>query len=221
MEPWSHEEPMLLVLPPELRVEAELPRLLAAPAIRHVALPPLWALDKAGVDLPAVLPDCKAATVETLEDVLGTLIRLCDREALDSLVRRTWATVEERVRQHYLQLGVGATVAGIFKVGPRTRDREPPPDFVRDRVVENGYEVQYRFAAEDEAVDWTAPAHEGTLTLYPFDPADAASRAEAGVAPGSGAVFEIFAYETGRARHRAYWQGVAQENGWQLADTRG
>lgn len=220
MEPWSHEQPLLLVLPADAIVEAALPELLAEPAIRHVALPPLWSLDKAGVDLPAALPSCKAATLETLEDVLGTLIRLCDAALLGELVQRTWLAAEERVRQHYLQMGVGQTMATIFKVGPKTRDREPPPEFVRDRIIENGYEIQYRLAPEGDVPDWRAPPHEGTLTVYPFDPAAAASRREAGVEPGSGAVLEIFAYEAGRDRQRDYWQGVAHARGWQLAESR-
>ncbi len=220
MEPWSHEQPLLLVLPADVAVEAALPELLTAPEILHLALPPLWALDKAGVDLPAALPDCKGATLDTLEDVLGTLLRLCDDALLRQLVQRTWLTAEERVRQHYLQLGVGQTMAMIFKAGPKTRDREPPAEFIRDRIIENGYEIQYRLAPEGDVPDWRAPPHEGTLTIYPFDPAAAASRKEAGVGPGSGAVLEIFAYEAGRDRHRDYWRRVASARGWQLAEAR-
>ena len=225
MDPWSHETPILLILPPEARVEAELPRLLAAPGIRHLAFPPLWALDRTGVDLPAALPDCRTLTLETLEDALGTLIRLCDATALDGLVRRMWQQVDERVRQHYLDLGVGAAMASLLKVGVNTRAKEPPPSFIRDRIAENGFEIQYRLAAEagdatdDEATfDWTAPPHEGTLTVYPFDPAGSATRSEMGVEAGSGTVLEIFAYHDGRGRHRDYWQGVAAAEGWTLFD---
>jgi hypothetical protein len=218
MDPWSHEQPMLLVLPADLRVEAVLPTLLADPGIRHYALPPLWALDRTGLDLAAALPNCRSVTLESMEEVLGSLIRLCDGEQLDVLVRSTWASVDERVRQYYLELGVAAAMAGIFKVGPRTLEREPPASFVRDRIAEHGFEVQYRLEAEGRTEDWTAPPHEGTLTVYPFDPAATASRAEAGVEPGSGAVLEVFAYASGRDRHRAFWQTVAEREGWQLVD---
>ncbi len=220
MDAWSHEQPILLILPAEVPVESALPRLLADEGIQHVAFPPLWALDRAGVDLAAALPGRRSVDLESLEDVLGTLIRLCDREQLDRLVAETWAQVDERVRQHYLDLGVGAAFATIFKLGPRTKDREAPPSFVRDRIAECGFEIQYRLPADGD-FEWTAPAQEGTLTVYPFDPAGAASREEAGAEPGSGAAIEIFAYESGRARHRDYWLGVAEREGWTLVDPRG
>ena len=226
MDPWSHETPILLILPADAPVEAELPRLLGEAGIRHVAFPPLWVLDRVGVDLPAALPEVRQVTLDTLEDVLGTLIRLCDDTQLDQLVRRMWQSVDERVRQHYLGLGVGAAMASLLKVGVDTRAKEPPPAFVRDRIAESGFEVQYRLAPEGEIpdevgdFDWTAPPHEGSIAVYPFDPAGAATRAEAGIEAGSGAVLEIFAYEAGRTRHRTYWQGVADARGWTLVDRR-
>ncbi|MDF1700080.1 MAG: hypothetical protein P1V36_02835 [Planctomycetota bacterium] len=221
MDAWSHETPILLILSPDARVEAELPGLLADPGIRHVAFPPLWALDKAGVDLAEALPGCRSVSLETLEEVLGTLIRLCDAGQLDALVRKTWQQVDERVRHHYLELGAGSALASLLKLGKNTRAIEPPPMFVRDRVAENGFDVQYRLEAGAEPFDWTAPAHEGTLTVFPFDPAGAATREEQGVGAGSGTVIEVFAYNAGRERHRAYWQGVADAKGWTLHDARG
>lgn len=218
MDAWSHETPILLILPADLRVETELPGLLADPGIRHVAFPPLWALDKAGVDLPGALPEVRTIDLASLEEVLGTLIRLCDDVLLDVLVRRLWQQVDERVRQHYLEMGVGAAMASLLRVGRNTKAEPPPPSFVRDRIAENGFEVQYRLPPEGDAVDWTAPAHEGTLTVYPFDPAGAATREEAGVPAGSGTVIEIFAYDTGRERHRTHWQRVADARGWTLYD---
>lgn len=218
MDAWSHETPILLILPADLRVEAELPGLLGDPAIRHAAFPPIWALDRAGVDLPGALPGCRTIGLETLEEALGTLIRLCDDTQLQTLVRKTWQEVDERVRQHYLELGVGAAMASLLKVGVNTRAKEPPPSFVRDRIAENGFAIQYRLAPDDDPTDWRAPAHEGSLTIYPFDPAGAASREEAGAPAGSGAVLEIFAYNDGRARHRAHWQAIATAKGWTLLD---
>jgi hypothetical protein len=209
---------MLLVLPPEVRVEAVLPGLLADPAIRHYALPPLWALDGAGVDLPAAMPACRSVTLETLEDVVGTLVRLCDEAQLDRLVRRVWGEVDERVRQYYLQLGIGRTLATIFKAAPATVQREPPESFRRDRIHENAFEIQYRLAQVGEAGDARAPAHEGSLVLYPFDPSDLAGRSEHGAEPGAGAVLEVFAYASGRAQHRQHWQMVAARERWQLVD---
>lgn len=220
MDAWSHETPILLILPPEARVEAELPRLLADPAIRHVAWPPLWVLDRAGVDLPAALPEVRAVGADTVEEVLGTLCRLCDAAQLDALVKKTWLEVDERVRHHYLDLGVGAAFASLMKVGRNTKAAEPPPLFVRDRIAENVFAVQYRLAAPAGGFDWTAPAHEGTLAVYPFDPAGAATREESGIAAGSGTVIEVFAYDAGRAQHREHWQRVADAHGWTLHDPR-
>lgn len=211
---------MLLVLPARERVEVALGRLLADPGLCHYALPPLWVLDGAGVDLPAALPTCRAVTLETLEDVLGTLLRLCDAALLDQLVRRMWVEVDERVRQYYLEMGIGQTLATIFKAAPRALDRAPPASFRRDRIHEHAFEVQYRLVPEGPADDLRAPPHEGSWVVYPFDPVNAAAREEHGLEPGSGAVVEIFAYESGRARHRAYWQGVAARERWTFVDPR-
>lgn len=218
MDSYSHEVPILLALPPEVRVEADLPRLLDDPGLRHYALPPLWALDAAGVDLPAALPRCRCVTRETLEEVVGTLLRLCDHACLEALVRRTWLEVDEHVRQHYLELGIAQAMAAIFRVTPRSTQREPPEAFRRDRIHEHGFEIQYRLAAGEEAVDPRAPSHEGSLVLYPFDPANFEARREYGLGAGSGAVLEVFAYAGGRARHRAWWQAVGAREGWQVVD---
>ena len=100
MDPFSHEQPILLVLPPEDRVEAVLPQILADPEIHHVAYPAAWVLDKAGIDLPAAAPELRTINIETLERAVGALLRLCDEAQLDGLVDRTWREVDERVRQH-------------------------------------------------------------------------------------------------------------------------
>ena len=111
-----------------------------------------------------------------------------------------------------------AALASLLKIGRNTKAEPPPPSFVRDRIAENGFEVQYRFPPDGDDFDWTAPPHEGTLTVYPFDPAGAATREEAGVPAGSGTVIEIFAYNDGRERHRVHWQRVADARGWTLYD---
>jgi hypothetical protein len=217
----SHEQPLLLVLRPEVRVEAALPEFLGSPGIRHVALPTLWTLDKAGLDLPTALPACREVHLGTLEEVIGTLLRLCDAEALDALVARSWRSADERVRQYYLQLGIGKSLATIFKLGTPSVDRPPPPDFRRDRIHENGFEMQYRLARSDEEGDGrTAPQEEGSVVLYPFDPSNEEARAEADLGEGRGAVLEVFAYEFGRERHLEFWQGLGSSLGFQVVDPR-
>ncbi len=220
MDPFSHEQPILLILPAELRVEAVLPRLLAEPELRHVALPPLWCLDKTGIDLVDALPAVRSVTLETLEEVLGTLIRLCDEQELNTIVRRAWAEVDERVRQHYLQTSIGQTFAMIFKLAPRSLEQAPPPEFRRDRIHENGFQVEYRLARADGDRDFRAPEEEGSITIYPFDPANEEARTEAGLGAGSGAVLEIFPYESGRARHLEIWEAIATRHGARVTDSR-
>jgi len=220
MDAFSHEQPILLVLPPGESIAEVLPRILADGEIRHLAFPPPWCLDKAGIDLPAAAPGLRTIDLDSLETALRTLLRLCDQAELDALVARTWAEVDERVRQHYLSLGIGRTFAQIFKLAPRSEDVAPPASFRRDRVHENGFDVQYRLVRDDAPRDLRAPPEEGSLVLYPFDPANEEARREAGLEEGTGTVLEIFAYEWGRERHLAYWQGVAARSGWQAIDTR-
>ena len=220
VDPFSHEHPILLLLPPEEPPEVVVPRILGDGGIRQVACPAPWALDKAGIDLPLAAPELKEITLETLGSALGTLLRLCDEEHLAALVARTWREAEERVRQHYLGLGIAQSFAQIFKVGPPSQQRQPPAAFRQDRIHENGFEIQYRLAREDESRDTGAPPEEGSLVLYPFDPANEEARSEAGLESGSGAVLEVFAYEWGRERHFAYWEGVAAREGWRALDTR-
>lgn len=220
MNAFSHEQPFLLVLPPEEPVEAAVPRALSEPGIRHLAFPAPWALDKAGIDLPAAAPDLRSITLETIGPAIRALLRLCGPEALDALVRRAWAEADERVRQHYLELSIGQTFGQIFKVRPASGALPPPPAFRRDRIHENGLEIQYRLAPGGEAGTRTAPPEEGSLVLYPFDPANEEARSESALGPGSGAVLEIFAYESGRAQHLAFWEGLAARQGWHVVDPR-
>ncbi len=221
MDPFSHETPILLVLPAAERVEAVLPRMLAEPEIRQFALPPLWALEKVGIDLVGALPGVPTISLETLEEVLGTLIRLCDEQELDALVKREWASVDERVRQYYLDASIAQTFAMIFKLAPRSLEQEPPPSFRRDRIHENGFTVEYRLARVFDEGDFRAPEEEGSIVVYPFDPANEEARTEAGLEPGSGAVLEIFPYEAGRERHREVWEAVAARHGGKVVDPRG
>ena len=220
MDPFSHEQPLLLVLPAAARVEAVLPGMLAEPEIRHFTLPPLWCLDKAGIDLAAVLPQVRTVSLESLAEVLGTLIRLCDPQELDGLVRREWFAVDERVRQYYLDASIGRTLAMIFRFAPRSLDQAPPPAFRRDRIHENGFQVEYRLARVHAERDFRAPEEEGSIVVYPFDPANEEARTEAQLGAGSGAVLEIFPYETGRERHRDAWAAIAGRHGGRVVDSR-
>jgi hypothetical protein len=220
VDPFSHEQPVLLVLPASERVEAVLPRMLAEPEIRHFALPPLWCLDKTGIDLAAALPDVKTVSLETLEEVLGTLIRLCDPQELDAIVQREWHSVDERVRQYYLDASIAKTFAMIFRFAPRSLEQAPPPNFRRDRIHENGFQIEYRLARAAAERDFRAPEEEGSITVYPFDPANEEARTEARLEPGSGAVLEIFPYEAGRARHAEIWSALAQRHGGRVVETR-
>jgi len=220
VDPFSHEQPLLLVLPASVRVEAALPAMLAEPEIRHYALPPLWCLDRTGIDLAALLPEVRTVSLETLEEVLGTLIRLCDAQELETLVRREWLAVDERVRQYYLDTGMGRTLAMIFRLAPRSAEQAPPPSFRRDRIHENGFQVEYRLARAVEERDFRAPEEEGSIVVYPFDPANEEARTEARLDPGSGAVLEIFPYEAGRARHRDAWAAIAGRHGGRVVESR-
>lgn len=220
MATFSHEDPMLLVLPERTRAWEALPVILAHPQVRHHQLPAMWCLERAGIDLVTALPDCPAITRESLGRVLEVLLQLCSKEALDALVQRTWREVDERVRHYYLKRSVAKTLAGIFKLTRPTLACEPPADFVRDRIHESSFEVQYRLPPPAEAQDFRAPAHEGSLVLYPFDPANAEARDEAGLGPGDGTVLECFAYEAGRRLHHDFLQALASEHGWQVVEPR-
>lgn len=220
MESFSHEEPILVVLPANEPAATALGKVVADPEVRHVQLPPLWRFDAAGIDLPAALPDCRAITEQNLQKVLTVLLRLCTPEHLDELVAREWSLADERVRQHYLRLGIGQTFAAIFRVAPRTVERAPPPLFRYDRVHEHAFEVQYRLARLEDPADFRAPDEEGSIVLYPFDPVNAGAREEAGIGQEGGVVLEAFAYEPARARHRAFLERVAAGHGWRVVDPR-
>ncbi len=217
---FSHEEPILLVLPADRPLAEALPAFLDHPDVRHYALPPLWCLDPAGIDLPAALPQVRTITRDNVGEVVETLQRLCTPEHLDGLVLRAWREADERVRQHHLGLTIGQTFATIFKMRRATIDQSAPESFRRDRIHENGFEIQYRLVASDAVDDFRAPEQEGSLMCYPFDPANAEAREEHGLGEGDGAVLEAFAYERGREQHRAFLEGLAAQQGWRVIDPR-
>lgn len=218
-QPFEHERPLLLVLKERDAPADAFLALLDHPDVRLHQWPPPWAFERAGVDLPAALPDLETITRERLPQVLEVLLRLHTREGLDALVTRTWRDVDERVRAWFLRRPVLQTFASTVGLAPKAKDLTPPEEFVTGQIVIHRFELEYRLVPGDEPSDPTAPAEEGSLVLYPFDPANAAARKEAKLPDGSGAVLEAFAYAPGRARHRRVLEDVAHARGWQVLDT--
>jgi hypothetical protein len=205
----SNERPIVVVLRPGEPPGEALRSLLSHPVVRQHWMPPLWALDRAGIDLPAALPDVTSITLGTLPRVVDTLMRLATKEVLDRRVRELWRSVDEQVRHFYLRRGLRQTLATMFRVGPRTLDVAPPPAFVVDRVHESAFEVQYRIEPKPEPTNVLAPEHEATVVLYPFRPV---------LEPDAEPSLEVFAYDEGRARHRAALEDVARTTGWRVRD---
>jgi hypothetical protein len=214
----SHETPLYLVVPASTSAGDAMRLLLSSrPVLRHW-MPPLWCLDRAGIDLPAALPDVTSITLGTLPQVVDTLIRLATRSALDDLVLRMWPGVDEQVRRYYLRRGLGQTLATIFRMAPRSHEVAPPPAFRQDRIAENGFQVEYRIAPSPGERNVLAPTEEATVVLYPFDPGNEAARREIGLGPGAETVLEVFAYAEGRARHRAVLEEIARPVPWRVID---
>lgn len=216
----SHESPLLILLPPNASAVDGIRTLLADDDMRHVHYPPLWCLDGAGVDLAAALPRVKTIDHETLGDVIDALHRVCDDQALDALVARRWREVDERVRDYYLQRSTLKTMAAILRMGTPSLAQKPPDAFRRDRIYENAFSIAYRLAREPNAPwDPRAPLEEGTLSYHPFDPSGGVARVEANLESGTGPVLELFAYDAGRAGHRAFAERVARgQRGWRVVD---
>ena len=173
----THEDPLLVLLPPGTDPGAEIRAFLEHPLVGHFVLPPMWALDRADVDLPDALPQVPTVTADNLSEVLDTLTRICDEAALDRLVQATWRRVDEMVRDFYLKRSTLQTFAAIFKLSAKSIDREPPAQFRTDRIHDHGFETQYRLADRgDLEGSFLAPPEEGSLVYYPFDPENAGAR---------------------------------------------
>lgn len=231
--PLPHERPAWLWLPPTPDLGASvgraLARALARPDVTSHALPPLWCLDAAGLDLPGALPGVAALTRESLPEVLAAVERLCTPAVLDTLVRRTWREADEPVRQHFLQAGgrkMGAlkSMAALLGFARTSRDTDPPPAFVAEQVFTHRVECQYRLAREplsgEQAGRQTpAPPEEGSLIVYPFDLRGrhaAGGSGDPGDGLRGGGLVECFAYVWQHERHVAFWRALAQDLGARL-----
>jgi hypothetical protein len=216
--PHSHEAPILLVLGRGDGPAEAFRALLAHPDVAAFALPAVWALEAAGADLTEAIPGVRHASPENLDEVLDALVRILDAGALDRLVQRTWREVDERVRAFYLERGALEVMASALRVARPSRDLPPPESFRDDRVHEHAFAMEYRLRRLSGPRDPGAPAEEGSLVFYPFDPADLEGRREAGLEEGPEATLEVFAYAAGRARHRAVLEDVAARRGWRVVD---
>ena len=218
-QPFDHERALLLVLREGDAPAAAFLALLDHPDVRMYQLPAPWAFERAGIDLPAALPDLETITRERLPQVLEVLLRLHTSEVLGALVRDVWRAVDERVRAFFLKRPVFATFASTVGMAPKSAEIEPPEEFVAGQVIVNRFEMEYRLQSGDEETDPVAPPEEGSLVLYPFDPVNAAARREADLPAGSAPILEVFAYEAGRERHRRVLEDIAHARGWQVIDT--
>jgi hypothetical protein len=214
----SHESPILVVLKHGERPGEALRTLLAHPVIAHHVLPPMWALEREGIDLVGALPEVRSVTLETLPRVTEALVRLATPEVLDGVVERMWGAVDEQVRLYYLKRPLGATLAAMFRFGPKAVEVAPPPQFREDRIHDASFEIQYRIERAGGPHDPLAPEEEASVVLYPFDPANASARREASLGEGTETVLEVFAYESSRARHREALDSVARTTGWRIVD---
>jgi hypothetical protein len=216
----SHERPMLVVLPDADAVGPALVALLSAPAVRAYALPAVWDLDLGGLDPLAGLPDVRRLDLENLPRVVDWLRRAATPARLDEHTRRVWAETSDSVREFFLRRSAVATFAALLRLGRSSRGFDPPPSFVEDRKRGARFEVVYRLAREAGAPPSPlAPEEEASLVVYPFDVHAPASRAEAGLPPSAReAVVEAFAYEAGRARHRAFLADAARSVGGRVVD---
>ena len=211
-----HERPLTLLLPPGADLGIALAQALAHPDVRVAALPPLWFLDPAGIDLVAALPDLRALTAESLPRLVAALRRLCGPSALEACVQRTWRAADPHVRGHFLRQGALKTFAAFFGWGARNRDSAPPDAFVDEQVRAHRLEIQYRLAPEPSPEPTPAPPEEGSLIVYPFDLDGALARRELGLPAGGGPVIELFAYAWQHERHVAFWRRLGEELGAEL-----
>ena len=216
----SHERPILLLVNSPADVAGVMARFLQQDEVRYVQLPSPWVLEEAGVGPEAMLGSARSLSLDALGDVVDGLRRVCDSNQLEQACRLMWPRLPEAVRDYYLERGTLKTMAAIFKLAPASKQVAPPASFHADRAKAWALPFEYRLAREGEAIPG-APAEEATLTWYPFDPTNAAARADASLDAGSETILEVFAYESGRARHRALVQAFAAREGLRMIDPLG
>lgn len=219
---YDHERALLLVCREGDAPSAAFEALLEHPDVAAWVMPAPWAFELAGVDLLSAMPGLGTITRDRLPEVLEVLVRLHTRERLEAHCQAIWRATSEQVRAYFQQRSFGATLAGIFRVGPKTIDLPPPPNFVQEQIYTQRFELQYRLHSSGERTELAelaAPPEEGSLVLYPFDVANEGARAEAGLGEGTGPVLEAFAYTSGRERHRRVLEEIAHGRGWQVHES--
>jgi hypothetical protein len=107
-------------------------------------------------------------------------------------------------------------LAGIVRMGPKTAEVPPPEEFVRDRIHEHRFEVQYRLAKDRGEGIYPVAPEEGSVVVYPFDPENTPVRKQHALGLDAGPILEVFAYVWQHDRHRALWASVAADLGARL-----
>jgi hypothetical protein len=215
----SHERPLLLVLPSKAAIGDAFVALLSHEEVRAYALPALWSLRFGRVDALASLPDVAHLDLENLPGVVAWMLSAATPAARESLIATAWDEAHERVREFYLRRSTLAILATIFKIGKSTRGIPPPALFASDQVHEARFEAVYRlYPLPGAKSDREVPAEEGSIVFYPFDPEDSDAHREVADLREQDAVVEVFAYDAGRERHRAWVSSVAAARGWRVVD---
>ncbi len=219
----SHERAIFLVLPRAVSAADAFRRVLTHEEVRAHAFPAPWDVAWGNVDVVRDVPAISTIDLASLDALFTYFARAGTSAALDTLVTRTWAEIPDRVREYWLGRGPLSIMAGLFRVGPKAKDVAPPPGFRDDRRAASRFEATYRLHAMPGARENPmAPPEEGSLVVYPFDVRNVAARAEAGLASDAGeTIVEIFAYESGRERHRRVVESVATSIGARVLDPDG
>lgn len=215
-EPLAHESPIYIVLPPRQRAGDALKAILSRPEVRQYHLPAPWCLDLAGIEPLAGAREARTLTLENLPWAVEAAIEQATSELLDRLATFTWQQADEEVRRHFAARTIGQSIAAIFRAGPRTREIDPPAAFVAERVFDHAIEVEYRLEPAEGYRTPLAPASEGTIALYPFDPTNREARRELGLAEGPETILEGFAYASGREAHLAFLRDAGRSLGFRV-----
>ena len=216
----SHERPLLLLLPHSAAIGDAFRTILSHDEVRAYALPAVWDLSWGPVDLMTLLPRIERLDLGNVDEAIAALVRASTPAALSALSATVWAAVPESVRGFFLKRSVMGTFAALLKISRPSSSQSPPAAFVADRVHEARFEAVYRLHVLPGASSLpVAPPEEASVVVYPFDPRNAEGRAEARLpADGREVLVEVFAYDAGRDRHRAFLEMVASARGWRIVD---